>query len=131
MATTSKHEQPPIEGRDLLGHVCFYLHIAIMIYIVLGWAVPANWALMFYLVFVPGVALHWQINKNSCVLNNMESWLRTGSWRDPTSREEGQWLLTLVKDVTGLSFTPAQMDAFTYSVLAVLWGLGLWHLLGW
>jgi hypothetical protein len=118
-------------GRDLLGNVCFYFHFAVMLYIVLGWLAPLRGALVFYLVFVPGVALQWQFNKNACVLNNLESWLRTGSWRDPNNREEGQWLLTLVRDVTGLRFTPAQMDAFTYGVLAMLWGLGLWHLLGW
>ena len=117
--------------RDLLGNFCFYFHFAIMIYIVVGWAVPLRAALAFYLAFLPAVALHWQINKNACVLNNIESWLRTGAWRDPNNREEGQWLLTLVRDVTGLEFTPAQMDAFTYCVLAMLWGLGLWHLLGW
>ena len=118
-------------SRDLLGNVCFYFHFAVMLYIVLGWLLPPRAALVFYLVFLPGVALQWQFNKNACVLNNIESWLRSGSWRDPGNREEGQWLLTLVGDVTGLRFTPAQMDAFTYGVLAVLWGLGLWHLLGW
>ncbi len=117
--------------RDLLGNLCFYFHFAVMIAIVLGWVVPVRGVLAFYLAFLPAVALHWRFNKNACVLNNIEAWLRTGRWRDPTSREEGQWLLTLVKDATGLEFTPAQMDAFTYCVMAVLWGLGLWHLLGW
>jgi len=117
--------------RDLLGNFCFYFHFAIMIYIVLGWAIPATAALAFYLVFLPGVALQWLVNKNACVLNNIESWLRTGGWRDPANREEGQWLLTLVKDVTGLEFTPGQMDAFTYCVLAALWLAGLSHLLWW
>jgi hypothetical protein len=118
-------------SRDLLGKACFTFHFAVMIYIVAGWAIPARAALVFYLVFLPGVALQWQFNKNACVLNNLESWLRSGRWRDPSNREEGQWLLTLVGDVTGLQFTPAQMDAFTYGVLAALWALGLWHLLGW
>lgn len=130
MAVTPDDEAKQVAPRDLLGNVCFYFHFAVMIYIVLGWAVPVRSALVFYLVFVPGVALQWQFNKNACVLNNLESWLRSGSWRDPGNREEGQWLLTLVGDVTGLQFTPAQMDAFTYAVLALLWGLGLWHLLG-
>lgn len=115
--------------RDLLGKACFYLHVAVMVYIVAGWAIPG--ALVFYLLFLPAVALHWLVNRNSCVLNNLESLIRTGGWRDPNSREEGQWLLTLTNDVTGLEFTPAQMDAFAYCVLALLWGLGLWHLVGW
>jgi hypothetical protein len=121
----------PLETRDLLGNFCFYLHFAVMIYIVTGWAVPASAALVVYLAFVPAVALHWQINKNSCVLNNLESFLRRGIWRDPSNREEGAWLLTLARDTLGIPVTPGQMDVFTYSVLAVLWGLGLWHLLGW
>lgn len=117
--------------RDLLGNFFFYFHFAVMLAIVLGWAVPVRGVLEFYLVFLPAMALHWWLNKNSCVLNNIEAWLRTGQWRDPESGEEGQWLLTLVRDITGLEFTPAQMDAFTYCVLVALWGLGLWHLLGW
>ena len=120
-----------VAKRDLLGNICFYFHFAVMLYIVAGWGVPYGAALVFYLLFLPAVAAHWQVNKNSCVLNNVESWLRNGQWRDPSNREEGQWLLTLVRDVTGLEFTPAQMDAFTYCVLAVLWCVGLWHLLGW
>ena len=121
----------PVPVRDLLGRACFWLHVAIMVVIVVGWTIPLRAALVFYLVFLPAVALHWRINRNSCVLNNFESLIRSGRWRDPTNREEGKWLLTLVHDVTGLEFTPAQMDGFTYGVLALLWGLGLWHLRGW
>jgi hypothetical protein len=117
--------------RDLLGHACFATHVVIMLYIVGGWAVPARAALIFYLVFVPAVALHWQINKNACVLNNLESLLRTGRWRNPRNHEEGAWLVTLVRDATGLAFTPAQMDAFSYTVMVALWGVGLLHLRGW
>ncbi|MGA7676096.1 MAG: hypothetical protein WCA78_13755 [Rhizomicrobium sp.] len=132
MATAPDDETTaaPAPPRDLLGKTCFTLHIAIMLIIVAGWAIPARGALAFYLVFLPAMALHWRLNKNACVLNNIESWMRTRRWRDPENREEGQWLRTLVKDATGLQLTPAQMDAFTYSILAVLWGLGLWHLLG-
>ncbi|MDE2184321.1 MAG: hypothetical protein KGJ78_14975 [Alphaproteobacteria bacterium] len=118
-------------GRDVLGQGCFALHIAIMLYIVGGWAVPARGALIFYLLFVPAVALHWLFNRNACILNNLESVMRTGRWRDPTNREEGAWLLTLVKDATGIVLTPGQMDAVSYVVMALLWGAALWHLRGW
>jgi hypothetical protein len=128
LATTAPS---PLEKRDLLGNFCFYLHFAVMIYIVAGWAVPFAPALVFYLAFIPLVALHWQINKNSCVLNNIESFLRTGVWRDPNNREEGAWLLTLARETLGLPVTPVQVDIFTYAVLAGLWALGLRHLLGW
>ncbi|MEI9885994.1 MAG: hypothetical protein WDN08_05725 [Rhizomicrobium sp.] len=119
------------EKRDALGNFCFYLHFAVMIYIVVGWAVPLSAALIFYLAFLPAVALQWQFNKNSCVLNNVESLLRTGQWRDPHNKEEGAWLLTLATGIFGYPFRPWQIDAFTYFVLALLWTAGLSHLLWW
>jgi hypothetical protein len=100
-----------------------------MIFIVGGWAMWWPHALLFYLAFVPVVALQWQFNRNSCVLNNLESLIRTGAWRDASNEEEGAWLLTLARDVVGLRVRPAQMEAFIYVVLLVLWGLGLAHLL--
>jgi hypothetical protein len=119
------------QKRDLLGNFCFYFHFVVMLYIVLGWLVPLRGGLIFYLVFLPAVFLQWQVNKNSCMLNNIESWLRSGQWRDPNNREEGAWLQTLVNDLTGWDITARQMDLFINGVLVLLWGLGLYHLLGW
>ncbi len=119
------------EPRDALGNFCFYLHFAVMIYIVLGWAVPLHGALYFYLGFLPAVATQWQFNKNSCVLNNMESLIRTGQWRDPHNKEEGAWLLTLATSLFGYPFKAWHIDVFTYFILVVLWSAGLSHLLWW
>jgi hypothetical protein len=119
------------EKRDLLGNFCFYLHFAVMIYIVTGWLVPLHPALIFYMGFLPAVAVQWQFNKNSCVLNNIESLLRSGQWRDPHNKEEGAWLLTLASGLFGYPFKAWQIDVFTYFVLALLWTAGLSHLLWW
>jgi hypothetical protein len=118
-------------GRDTLGTVCFYHHIAMMAYILLGWGVPWKPALMFYLVFVPSVIGQWRLNKNTCVLNNIESLLRTGKWRNPRNREEGAWLHTLITTSTGVPITKFQLDVIMYSVMTALWLLGLSHLKGW
>ena len=123
--------QAPATARDALGNVCFYHHFAVMIYIVVGWAAPLSAVLIFYLVFLPGVAIQWWVNKNSCVLNNIESLIRAGRWRNPASREEGAWLATLAHDALGIAATSLQVDVFTYCVLALLWGLAAWHLRGW
>jgi hypothetical protein len=117
--------------RDALGTVCFVLHFAIMVYIVFGWIAPWSGALIIYVVFLPAVAVQWLFNKNSCVLNNFESLIRTGRWRDSENEEEGAWLLTLARDTIGLRATPAQMDAFIYAVLGLLWALGMAHLFRW
>ncbi|HEY2069501.1 MAG TPA: hypothetical protein VGG48_08115 [Rhizomicrobium sp.] len=120
-----------VAKRDALGQLCFYHHIAMMVYILSGWSVPWRPALFFYLVFVPAVIGQWMLNKNTCVLNNIESVLRTGKWRNPRNREEGAWLHTLVVEATGVPITKTQLDWIMYSVMACLWGLGLLHLRGW
>lgn len=121
----------PGEGRDLLGHFCFYLHFAVMIFIVTGWLIPARPLLYFYLGFLPLVALHWQVNRNSCILNNIESWLRFGTWRSEQNAEEGAWLMTLIRNVTGIQLRTWQVDLLTYGVMALLWFAGFSHLDGW
>nr|TFG51333.1 MAG: hypothetical protein E4H34_06400 [Hyphomicrobiales bacterium] len=43
--------------RDVLGVSFFEIHLGICAYIVFGWAVPFAPVLMFYLVFLPLVAM--------------------------------------------------------------------------
>ena len=117
--------------RDTIGTICFYHHIAMMLYIVLGWTAPWRDALIVYLVFVPSVIAQWRLNNNTCVLNNIESLMRTGKWRNPKNREEGAWLHTLITDKTGVPISKFQLDIIMYSVMAALWGVGFWHLNGW
>jgi hypothetical protein len=117
--------------RDAIGTICFYHHIAMMLYIVLGWAAPWRGALIFYLIFVPSVIAQWRLNNNTCVLNNIESLMRIGKWRNPKNREEGAWLHTLITDKTGVPITKSQLDIVMYSVMAAFWCVGLLHLNGW
>ena len=119
------------EKRDLLGNFCFYLHFAVMLFVVAGWALPFQGALLFYLVFVPAMAAHWFLNKNTCILNNTESWLRYGTWRSEQNTEEGAWLKTLIKNVTGLDLKVWHVDLLTYGVLLVLWAVAFSHYRGW
>jgi hypothetical protein len=137
--TAANEPEPGLESalpeapqkRDLLGYFCFYLHFAVMIFIVLGWLVPWHPVLIFYLVLLPVMVVQWRFNKNSCVLNNTESYLRTGQWRDPRNVEEGAWLKTLAQNLLGWEMAHWQVDAFTYAVIALLWVLGLGHFLHW
>lgn len=129
MTLSPQEDRVAAAGRDALGNACFYLHFAVMLYIVFGWLVPSSVALTFYVCFLPAVATQWLFNKNSCILNNIETLIRTGRWRDSGNEEEGAWLLTLARNTLRINATHAQMDAFIYAVLVVLWGLGLTHLL--
>lgn len=115
--------------RDALGRVCHTLHLIILVYFIAGWAVPWSPALWFYLGFVPAVALQWQFNADACILNNLESWLRSGRWRDPANKEEGAWIATLVEGWTGYRPGPLLVSLVVYAGLLALWAMALIHML--
>ncbi|HXR94365.1 MAG TPA: hypothetical protein VN718_00705, partial [Rhizomicrobium sp.] len=74
--------------------------------------------------------LHWKLNRDACMLNNLENWLRHRRWRAPeTNREEGAWLRTLLSDATGIAWTKGQMDAVIYGTMSLFWLLALAHFL--
>jgi len=118
-------------NRDALGWVCFLVHIGVLLYVILGWALPVRGWLLAYLAFLPAMILHWKLNRDACILNNLENWLRIRRWRAPeTNREEGAWLRTLIADATGIGLSRVQMDVVIYGAVALFWLLALAHLTG-
>lgn len=107
---------------------CHYLHIGIMLFILLGWVVPVDGALMAHLALVPSLLLIWYFNGCSCPLNNVESYLLKGVWRDPDNREEGSFLVVLVEQYLGMQPSQRQMDMITYLIMAMAWLLSALHL---
>jgi len=119
------------QKRDAFGQFCFVLHFLPLIFVVTGWLSPWRGLLIFYLFFLPAMFLQWRLNRDSCVLNNLESLIRTGHWRNPSNREEGAWLRTFVNDTTGWNLSRRQMDAFINAVLAMFWSLGFSRFMEW
>jgi hypothetical protein len=112
--------------RDALGWICFLVHIAVLVYVVLGWVAPLRAWLLVYLIFLPAMVLHWRVNRDACILNNLENWLRFRRWRAPeTNREEGAWLRTLLADATGIALSRGRMDAVIYGAVGLFWLLAL------
>ena len=117
--------------RDALGWICFLVHVAVLLYVVVGWAMPPRAWLLVYLIFLPGMMLHWKLNRGACILNNLENWLRLRRWRAPDSnREEGAWLRTLLADTTGVVLSRGQMDGVIYGAVGLFWLLALARLFG-
>lgn len=111
-----------------LHSACHGHHLALMFFALLGWAAPLSAVLWAHVAFIPTLLAIWRMNGDSCPLNNMESLLTTGRWRNESNTEEGAFVLTIVNNYLGLSPTPAQMNRVIYGVMALVWVLALAHL---
>jgi hypothetical protein len=114
--------------RDLLGTAFFIFHLAVSCFIVTGWLVPNASALVFYLAFLPLVAMQWQVNCGSCVIDNLETFLRTRRWRDPGRSSEGRFFSMLLLMAFGIKARRAHTDLISYGGLLVLWLFAFRHL---
>lgn len=99
-------------------------HWIIVLYGVTGWLSPSEGWLIFYLVFVPIMVLHWRFNDNSCFINNIETWLLTGKWRNEQNPEEGGFFHTTLLRVLGWAPPVKVMDQLIYTMMAVFWIAG-------
>jgi hypothetical protein len=106
---------------DGVGLGFFVSHLAVGVYILLGWIVSPAPALVFYLLLLPAIVMQWHVNRGSCVMNNIESWLRNGRWRDPANPEEGGFLLMLCRWLFRARPHPLVLDRFCYATVVVLW----------
>ena len=113
---------------DLLGISFFLFHLCICAYLVWGWVVPSTSALVFYLVFLPLVAMQWLVNRGSCIIGNFETLLRTRRWREPKAAREGRFISTAAFSLFGVKTSPANIDVLSFGTLFVLWLLGFMHL---
>jgi hypothetical protein len=113
--------------RDRLGLSCFAFHMVLGAFVLAGWLISSTEALLFYLVLLPAMATQWAVNRGSCMINNIETWLRTGRWRDPENGEDGRFLLMMCDWLFALRPDTAALDRLSYSVILVLWVLGLGH----
>lgn len=122
--------QPLIRGevaKARLAASCHAVHLAIVAYAVFGWLVPERDALLAYLIILPLFIVQWRLNCDSCVLNNLESWLISRRWRNPANVAEGGFLIEALDRHVGIRLTAAQTNALTYALLALCWLLGLGH----
>jgi hypothetical protein len=101
--------------------------MAVGAFVMAGWLLSSAEVLLFYMVLLPIMATQWLINRGSCVINNIETWLRTGRWRDPKEGEDGRFLIVLCDWLFGVRPDRVAVDRFAYVIVLFLWFLALGH----
>ncbi len=124
---TAQRRAPVAPRSDTLGRSLFVFHVLIGTYLIFGWLAPFAMALAFYMVVLPIIAMQWLINQVPASLNNLETWLRHGRWRDPRNPEEASWLLMLAHWLFRWRPSRATLDALSYAAVAGLWVLAFAH----
>ena len=81
-----------------------------------------------HLAFIPALVVVWLTNKGVCPLNNLETWLTSGRWRNPDNVEEGSFLVTIVERYLKIHPNQRTMDGITYSLMALVWLFSWAHL---
>lgn len=105
---------------DPLRAAFFLLHAAVIAYVAIGWTMESRWGLFVYTLVVPLMMLQWVLNRGSSIVNNIESYWRTGRWRDPENGLEGVFFQTLL-NTFGIRAGQAQINTFVVSALFLFW----------
>jgi hypothetical protein len=106
------------------------LHWAVVPYGLLAWLWPHPIWLAVHLVFIPAIIIQWQVNNGVCVLNSLESWLRTGQWRDEEDTHQGGWVSSILARYVGISLSDTSINWLVYGLLGLSWVISLVRILG-
>ncbi len=104
------------------------IHVAMIPYCLLGWAVPHPTWLKVHAAFVPLMMVHWRLNRDVCILTNLESYLRHGEWWRSDDRDQDRWVKNQIERCTGWAPPPRLTDGATYAALAAATFASLIHL---
>ncbi len=114
---------------NLVVAILRVIHYAALAFGAVGWMIPSKPVLIVYLVFLMLLVLQWRLNKDSCLLDNAESWLRHGRFRAGAANpNEGSFLANVVHQVFGIRVHEPLASRLIYIVMGVFFVFGAIHL---
>lgn len=115
--------------RRFLLWALHWLHWGALAYGCLGWLIPNRTALWVHIGFVAATLLQWLVNRDTCVLDSIRSWLMTGAWRaKETNPEEGRWIATQLERIIRRPVPTRVANIVIYVMIVVLGVLSWLHL---
>ena len=102
-------------------YFCFFaIHVAIVVYVALGWLISSRTALYFYTLLLPVIALQWILNAGCSVVNNFENLARVGKWETPDLARKAGFFRSVLSAV-GLRPSQAQITTALCSLMLIFW----------
>lgn len=93
--------------RRLVADAVWVLHVGVMVFLAVGWALPSRFAWWIYFLGAPIVVVGWRIFSDACWLSLVEAWLRgeSATRSDPDSGVE-QTRSFVAETLSGLTGRP-------------------------
>jgi hypothetical protein len=106
------------------------VHWMIVAYSLFGWLANSATGLVIYLIYLPTLMVQWHFNQNSCIITNVESKLKTGTWKIEGNPEEEAFVYSAFVKIFGRAPSAKAFDIFIRFVMAALWFVALLKLRG-
>lgn len=85
--------------RNLAANLVRATHLAIMLFIMFGWALPWRTAWAVHFIFTPLTRAHWIFNDRTCIFTTWENRIRGVELAE--EHEEGWFVKEMVEAVSG------------------------------
>ena len=81
-----------------------WVHLAVLVFVLFGWALPGPTVWLVHGIFVPIMIVQWWVNDGTCILTNLENWV--AGKKKEKDEEQGQF----VKGLLSKCFDPLPSD---------------------
>ena len=93
-----------------------FIHLLVLVFMLIGWAFPWKAAWIAHAVTIPAMMLQWRFNKGTCLLTNLENFIK-GNLVERNA-QQGQF----IKGLLGKCFNPLPADhKIKFWLYAILW----------
>ena len=97
----------------------------ILIFVVLGWAIPDPTARLLHLIFLPVMVLQWWLNKGTCILTNLENKIK-GDAGTRHDEQDSQFVRSVLATISQREWTKKEMASIIYGVVFLSWLMRRW-----
>jgi len=114
----------------IVADVIYYIHIALMIYIGIGWYVTPIKYIHFYLFFIIFLIFDWNDFDGLCMLTKFEDYFRNkNSIKQQKKQDQPEFFRPIFQKIFNVSITSEQSKRITYCILMVVLLFGFLRLL--
>ena len=117
----SERITPGKSSGDRVQFWSFAIHVAVLVYVSLGWLISWRIGLYFYMLLLPMIPLQWLLNGGCSIVNNIENLLRLGRWHDPKNHFEGAFISRLLRVIGVKKMAEAQITTVLCSLMLIFW----------